>query len=177
MKAISAAILLSASLFISSCGSNSTTTGNINGTWDATLSSTTGGVTTENFAFATNLTVNSAKRMVRSPKSPRATTQAWVRPGLGVRDGRLRRRAAEDRGSSKVERLPNSNFVAGANQALPFVGDFAELAVRRTSTCPGEHRGAAGLRAQGLGALTAAAGIEPGRKNTGVVQDQQVVGA
>lgn len=59
MKAIAAAILLSASLFISSCGSNSTTTGNINGTWDATLSSTTGGVTTENFAFATNLTVNS----------------------------------------------------------------------------------------------------------------------
>lgn len=55
MKSITAVLLLVASVALSGCGSNSTATGNINGTWNATLNSSG----TETFAFVTNLTVNS----------------------------------------------------------------------------------------------------------------------
>jgi len=54
MWKIAAAILLAASLVLSGCGANSVT-GNINGTWEATLNSSGN----ETFAFVTNLTVNS----------------------------------------------------------------------------------------------------------------------
>jgi hypothetical protein len=57
MKSMAAILLLSASVALSGCGSNSNSTvnGNINGTWNATLDSTG----TETFGFMTNLTVNS----------------------------------------------------------------------------------------------------------------------
>jgi hypothetical protein len=54
MKKITAIALLSVSLILSSCGSNSRLAGNINGLWAATLSSS--GAAT--FNFMTNLTVN-----------------------------------------------------------------------------------------------------------------------
>jgi len=54
MQRITAVILLAASLVLSGCGSNSSVTGNINGTWEANLNSSG----TETFAFITNLTVN-----------------------------------------------------------------------------------------------------------------------
>jgi hypothetical protein len=55
MNRIGAVLLLAASLALSGCGSNSKVSGNINGTWNATLNSSG----TETFAFVTNLTVNS----------------------------------------------------------------------------------------------------------------------
>jgi hypothetical protein len=54
MKNVVAAILLASSLALSGCGSNSRMMGNINGTWNATLSNSGA----ETFAFVTNLTVN-----------------------------------------------------------------------------------------------------------------------
>jgi hypothetical protein len=54
MKKITAIALLSISLILSGCGSNTHATGNINGLWNATLSSSR--ATT--FSFMTNLTVN-----------------------------------------------------------------------------------------------------------------------
>ncbi len=55
MKNIAAVMLLTSSLALSGCGSNSNGMGNINGTWNATMSES--GV--ETLAFMTNLTVNS----------------------------------------------------------------------------------------------------------------------
>jgi hypothetical protein len=54
MQRIAAVIVLAASLVLSGCGSGSRVTGNINGTWKATLNSSGN----ETFAFVTNLTVN-----------------------------------------------------------------------------------------------------------------------
>jgi|SRR5580698_2754404 hypothetical protein len=54
MKKIAAIAFLGISLILSSCGSNTHATGNINGLWTAALSSS--GATT--FTFMTNLTVN-----------------------------------------------------------------------------------------------------------------------
>lgn len=54
MKKLSAIALLGISLILSGCGSNTHATGNINGLWTASLSSS--GATT--FTFMTNLTVN-----------------------------------------------------------------------------------------------------------------------
>jgi hypothetical protein len=54
MQRIAAVILLAVSLVLSGCGSPSSVTGNINGTWKATLNSSGN----ETFAFVTNLTVN-----------------------------------------------------------------------------------------------------------------------
>lgn len=54
MKKLAVAILISASMMLAGCGSNSQATGNINGNWAATLTSS--GTTT--IAFTTLLTVN-----------------------------------------------------------------------------------------------------------------------
>ena len=54
MKKISTLVLLGLTLIFSSCGSSSHPTGNINGLWSATLSSSG----TQEFTFMTNLTVN-----------------------------------------------------------------------------------------------------------------------
>jgi hypothetical protein len=54
MKNIVAVILLASSLILSGCGSNTHGAGNINGTWNATMSDS--GV--ETLGFVTNLTVN-----------------------------------------------------------------------------------------------------------------------
>jgi hypothetical protein len=54
MTKIMPALLLGISLILSSCGSNSHATGNINGEWAATLSNSS----TNMFAFNTTLTVN-----------------------------------------------------------------------------------------------------------------------
>src|SRR5579863_5393432 len=54
MKNIVAVILLASSLILSGCGANSHGAGNINGTWNATMSDS--GV--ETLGFVTNLTVN-----------------------------------------------------------------------------------------------------------------------
>jgi hypothetical protein len=55
MKNIVAVVLLASSLVLSGCGSNSQGTGNINGTWNATLNDSGA----ETLGFVTNLTVNS----------------------------------------------------------------------------------------------------------------------
>jgi hypothetical protein len=55
MKNTAAVMLLGLSLIFSGCGSSSPSTGNINGTWSATLSNST---LANNFAFMTKLTVN-----------------------------------------------------------------------------------------------------------------------
>ena len=55
MKRITVAAVLGVGLILAGCGSNSHTTGNINGNWAATLSSSGA----ETFAFTTLLTVNS----------------------------------------------------------------------------------------------------------------------
>jgi hypothetical protein len=54
MKQFTAVALLGLSLILSSCGSNSHLAGNINGLWNATLSSSG----QDTFTFMTNLTVN-----------------------------------------------------------------------------------------------------------------------
>jgi hypothetical protein len=54
MKKFTAIALLGMSLILSSCGSNTHATGNINGLWSAALSSSG----TATFSFMTNLTVN-----------------------------------------------------------------------------------------------------------------------
>jgi hypothetical protein len=54
MRRVTAIALLGISLILSGCGANTHATGNINGLWNATLSSS--GATT--FTFMTNLTVN-----------------------------------------------------------------------------------------------------------------------
>jgi len=54
MKKIAAAMLVVVGMMLAGCGSNSHTTGNINGNWAATLNSSG----TETFAFTTLLTVN-----------------------------------------------------------------------------------------------------------------------
>jgi hypothetical protein len=54
MNKIVAVMLLGISMILSSCGSNSHATGNINGQWEATLSNSSSNV----LAFNTTLTVN-----------------------------------------------------------------------------------------------------------------------
>src|SRR5208283_2015861 len=78
---------------------------------------------------------------------------------------------------AEIEFLPDSDLAAGAHQALPLIGIIRELACQQNFDAATEKILCRRIvRAQGLGALSAAVAVETGREHPRIVHDQQVVG-
>src|SRR6266566_4259105 len=80
------------------------------------------------------------------------------------------------RWSVKVEFFPDPDLPAGPYEALPLIRIVRHLACQQNFDPPAEKISCCWImRAQGLGALSAAVAVEPGREHPRIVHHQQVV--
>jgi hypothetical protein len=77
---------------------------------------------------------------------------------------------------AKVEFFPDPDLPPGPHEALPLIRIVRHLACQQNFDPSAEEISRCRIvRAEGLGPLSAAAAVEPGREHARIVQDEQVV--
>jgi hypothetical protein len=77
---------------------------------------------------------------------------------------------------AKVEFFPDPDLPPGPHEALPLIRIVRHLACQQNFDPSAEEISRSRIvRAEGLGPLSAAAAVEPGREHARIVQDEQVV--